>query len=185
MVRHPLSPMTPEPPTPSPVSDIVIEQRSYDCESYYMEHPDLKRMVSSMPRYQTQKRIRNVSVHHRVSAYQDQALKMLSTSLYDYRAAIIATNMPSDMHCNWCDYCDRLYIPSKSFDKWLDTLFRSAGPQKPFDQCRPFATDPSRIQPVEDLGEDIETQEDQHVLPDKPHKVFTPVRKTRKRKSTI
>ena len=65
-------------------------------------------------------------------------LNMLPTDS-DRICAVIACNMPPDVHEIVCDVCTETYIDSKTFDAWLDRLFHFN---------RPYHSDPSRI--VED-----------------------------------
>ena len=54
----------------------------------------------------------------------------------DRIGALVASNMPPDMHEVACDNCVESYIDRVKFDQWLDELFA---------HDRPYNSDPSRI----------------------------------------
>ena len=54
----------------------------------------------------------------------------------DRIGAIVACNMPENMHEVACDMCIESYVDVASFDQWLDGLF---------EHDRPYNKDPSRI----------------------------------------
>ena len=141
-----LAPLPPPPPPPQHIktstvsavhhrlkSSVVWASSHCTCHGAF-NADDVAVDIQRLPRVDPQR-------YTRVSDLADAAqhlhpLLRILPDRGDRIGAIVACNMPENMHEVACDMCIESYIDVASFEQWLDGVF---------EHDRPYSNDPSRI----------------------------------------